>query len=108
MANVKSFEEWSSNKSEELVHGTPGEDTSKDKGDESGKGLIEMNEDSCCSTDCQQMVNEMYEKMCDEMKKCHGDESEMNAESYHKDCSEMLKKCSEALESSCNKMMNRK
>ena len=63
-ANVKSFDEYMSSRNEEVVHGTPGEDTSKWKGDESGKDLFEINEDSCCSTDCQKMVKEMYETMC--------------------------------------------
>jgi len=108
MGVVKSFEEWASGKSEELVHGTPGEDTSKNKGDESGKGLFEINEDSCCSTDCQQMINDMYEMMKEEMKKCHGSDSKMSAEDYHKESAKMLKECSEALKAECDKYMNRK
>jgi hypothetical protein len=107
-ANVKSFDEYMSSRNEEVVHGTPGEDTSKWKGDESGKDLFEINEDSCCSTDCQKMVKEMYETMCKEMKACHGGESKLNAEDYFKACSEMMEACNASLKEDCNKYMNRK
>jgi len=108
MSTVKSFEDWSANKSEELVHGTPGEDTSKNKGDESAKGCLEINEDSCCSTDCQNMINEMYETMCDEMKKCHGNESKMSAGDYHKECESMIAEMCSSLKEQCDKYMNKK
>ena len=107
MGKVKSFEEWSAEKSEDVVHGTPGEETSKNKGDESGKGIFEISEDSVCSTDCQKTVKEMYERMCKEMKELHGGSSKGNAEDYMKACSEMLEACSAGLKSECDVMMNR-
>jgi len=108
MSKVKSFEEYQSSKSEELVHGTPGEDTNKWKGDESGKTLFEINDDSCCSKDCQQMLNDMYETMKGEMKQHHGSETSGTAEEYHKECSEMLNACETALKNECDTYMNRK
>jgi hypothetical protein len=108
MANVKSFEEWSSGKSEELVHGTPGEDTSKNKGDQSGSAPFGINEESPCSTDCQGMVKEMYERMCGEMKELHGGKSKGNAQDYYEACCEMMEMCNASLKAECDKYMNRK
>lgn len=108
MSKVKSFDEYMSSKSEELVHGTPGEDTSKDKGDESGKSIFEIKEGSICSSDCQTMVKEMYEKMCSEMKELHGGQTKGNAQDYYEACCEMMEMCNASLKSECDKYMNRK
>ena len=107
MGNVKSFEEWSSGNSEELVHGTPGEDTSKDKGDQSGSGIFEISEDSICSSDCQGIVKEMYERMCSEMKELHGGKSKGNAQDYYEACCEMMEACNGSLKNEADKYMNK-
>ena len=99
MGKVKTFEEYQASKNEDTVHGTPGEES------ENGTPMFEVNEDSCCSTECQGKIHEMYEAMIKEMKKCHEDDSDLSAEDYMAECDKIMEACKEAAGESCKDLM---
>ena len=60
---------------------------------------------SCISENIMEMMKEMYEGMCKEMKSCHEDETERTAESYLKECESKVSEVMEGLLTHCKECM---
>lgn len=60
---------------------------------------------SCMSEKMHEMMNEMYEAMCGEMKAIHEDESAMTAENYMKEAESKMEGMKEGMGKTCSEMM---
>ena len=91
---------------EELVHGTPGEDTSKNKGDQPSNGMFQINEDSVCSVKAQEKLQESFNMMMEEMKALHADDSEYTAEDYVLECEGLISNCLDTMKANGGELIN--
>ena len=62
----------------------------------------------CMSENMMEMMTEMYEGMCEEMKACHDDETERTAESYMSEAAHRMNEMMEGLKGHCKECMIKK
>ena len=96
--------DWANELREGLVHGTPGEDTSKNKGDQPSNGMFHINEDSHCSVNAQEKLQESFNMMMEEMKALHADDSEYTSEDYINECDKLIQECYSTLKSNSSEL----